>query len=404
VTPMGRWPIGIVVLALLAVLALPASAAAPQKSPSAKRAASAATALGIALERNAGRGNVAVSPVSAWMALTMPYAGAAGQTRAQMAHVLHVRTFAERTGAANRALARALRVDARKSHATFGLANALWGESQLPFRQAFLDTLRHDYRAPLRRLDFEHHPDGSRAAINRWVEERTHGRIKSLLKKADVTKDTQLALVNALYLRARWLNAFDPGLTQKRAFHAPGRDVRVPMMYRESTIPYARLRGLRAVALPYRGKRLSMLVVLPDHGRIKAVQRALSVRSLARIATRLRRQRVDLSLPRFHVATRLELTDVLVRLGMRRAFDDAAEFPGVSPDPLKLHSVVQKVWIRVGEKGTEAAAATGITGVPTSAVYPPPKRFDANRPFLFAVRDNRTGAVLFLGRVEDPSK
>src|SRR4051794_26705618 len=163
---MGRWPIGVAVLALLAALALPASAAAPRKPPSAERAAFAANALGIALERHAGRGNVAVSPLSAWTALTMPYAGAAGQTRAQMARVLHVGTFADRTGAANRALARALRAAARRSHATFGLANALWGDTQLPIRSSFLETLRRDFGAPLERVDFEHESEAARAAIN----------------------------------------------------------------------------------------------------------------------------------------------------------------------------------------------------------------------------------------------
>jgi serpin B len=401
---MGRGSIGVAVPALLAALALPASAAAPPKPPSAKRAAFAANALGIALERHAGRGNVAVSPASAWMALTMPYAGAAGQTRAQMARVLRVRAFGDRTGAANHALARALRAAAKKSHVTLNLANALWGDEQWQFRAPFLAALERDYGAPLERVDFRHDPDGSRAGINRWVEQHTHGRIKSLFKDGDVTKRTRLALVNALYLKARWLQPFDPGQTRKRTFHAPGGNVRAKTMFEQADVGYARLRGLRAVALPYRGRRLSMLVVLPDRGRLKAVQRGLSARRVAKIAAALRRQPVDVSLPRFRVVKRLKLNDKLARLGMPRAFTDDAQFPGISRKPLELQSVVQKVWIRVGEKGTEAAAATGITAMPTSGIFPPPKRFTANRPFLFLVRDNRTGAVLFLGRVEDPTR
>jgi serpin B len=264
--------------------------------------------------------------------------------------------------------------------------------------------LRRDYGAPLQRTDFRHDADGARDRVNRWVADHTNQRIKNLFAQSDITSDTRLALVNALYLKARWLQPFEPGLTEKRTFHAPGRDVRAATMYEGTFLRYARLPGLRAVALPYRARRLSMLIVLPDRGRMKAIQRKLSAARVGRIAASLKRRQVDLWLPRFRVATRLKLKPILARLGMARAFRDDAEYPGISREPLKLQSAVQKVWIRVGEKGTEAAAATGLTGTPVSAVVPPPKRVAVDRPFLFLVRDDRTGAVLFLGRVEDPTK
>jgi serpin B len=401
---MPRLALAVALLALGAVLTMPAAAAAPSKPPSAKRAAFAVNALGIALERRAGRGNVAVSPWSAWSALTMAYAGSAGQTRAEMARVLHVRTFGGATGDANRRLTRALEASAKASHARLDIANGLWGDRAEEFRDPFLETLRDDYGAPLRRDDFAHDPSGTRVRINRWVADHTNQRIKELFRAGDVTEDTRLAMVNALYLKARWRLPFEPGLTRKRPFHAPRGRVLAETMSQTANLPYARLRHLRAVALPYRRGRLSMLILLPDRGHMKAVQRKLSPAGVRRIAGALRRRQLDLSMPRFRVATRLSLDAVLARLGMGRAFSDSAEFPGISPEPLELGAAVQKVWIRVGEKGTEAAAATGITMVPSSGVFPPPRRLAINRPFLFLVRDNRTGALLFLGRVQDPTK
>lgn len=401
---MRRLVLILAALALFALPNLPGSAAAPQKPPSAKRAAFASNALGIALERRAGRGNVTVSPWSAWTALSMVYTGAAGETRAEMARVLHVRTFGARTPEASHALTRALRKAAKKSHARLDVANRLWGDNEMDFVPDFLATLRTQYGAPLRRVDFAHDPEGARALINRWVTDHTNQRIKDLFAQGDIDDTTLLAIVNALYFKARWDMPFDPGLTRKEKFHAPAGDVRARTMHLDRAwLAYARLKGLRAVELPYRGRRLSMLVVLPDRGHMKAVQRKLSARGVQRIAAALHKRLVDLSLPRFKVTTRLKLADMLSALGMPRAFSDSAEFPGIAPE-IKLGAAVQKAWIRVGEKGTEAAAATGLTGEPLSMEWPPPTQVKINRPFLFFVRDNRTGAILFLGRITDPTK
>jgi serpin B len=396
---MTRLGLAFALALVLALPGAPATAGPPATPPTAATAARASNALGSDLLP--GGGNAALSPWSVWSALSMAYAGSSGQTRAQMTRVLHVKRLRGRTGRANAALLAALKSSAKKSGATLEGANALWGATDARFRKRFLATLRRDYGAPLERVDFRADPNAAREQINTWVADHTGGRIKDLFGPANITSSTRLALANALYFKARWLTQFDPEQTSPAPFHAAGGDVDVPTMSLDSTFGYARLPDLQAVALPYRGQRLSMLVVLPDPGKLRAVESELRT---GRIARALEPTALDLSLPRFRVATKLDLADPLSKLGMPRAFGDLAEFPRISPtESLKIQAVVHQAWIQVGEKGTEAAAATGISFDPTAAA-PAPKRLSVDRPFLFAVRDDATGAVLFLGRVENPAE
>jgi serpin B len=388
-------------LALILALALTTAVAAPSrgqpaaaKPPSAANAAQASNALGLDLFRHAGDGNVALSPYSVWSALTMAYAGADGETRRQMARVLRAGRFGNRTGRAYDALRTALHASTKASGAQLDIANALWGATDADLRRRFLRILRRDYAAPLERVDFRGDPDAARALINQWVEEHTQEKITNLFGPSHITRDTRLALANALYLKAGWLDEFDPDNTRDERFHAPGGDVTVPTMNRLGEYRHARVGELEAVALPYRGERMSMLLVLPGG-------RAIGTRALRRIDAALEPATFELALPRFRVATRLDLGATLARLGMPRAFSDEAQFPRMSAtEALRIQAVVHKVWIEVGEEGTEAAAATGVSFDTVSA--PPRVAFD--RPFHFFVRDDRSGAILFMGRVENPAR
>lgn len=398
---------GLAVLAVLFASLVPAAGAAAVQHPRASAAVAAAATndLGFDLQRRAGAGNVALSPWSAWSALTMPYAGARGQTRAQMVRVLHAGAFASRAGTAQRSLARALRRSAQASGARLESANALWGERTSAFRTPFLDLLAHDYGAPLEREDFKGDFEGARGRINGWVADHTAGHITDLFPPGSITDLTRLVLANALYFKASWAAPFAPEDTRDATFHAPGRDVQAPTMSGSAAYPYARVGKLDAISLPYKGKRLSMLILLPETGALRSAEQSLTAARLRRIAHALKPAEVDLSMPRFRVTTELSLNDALSGLGMPRAFSDRAQFGGISSaEPLHIQAVVHKGWIEVGEKGTEAAAATGISVGATSAVSPPPKRVAVDRPFLFAVRDDTTGAVLFSGRVEDPTE
>jgi serpin B len=317
---------------------------------------------------------------------------------------MHVKRLGSATGRASGTLTRALRRSAARSGARLDAANALWGANDASFRRRYLDVLRRDFGAPLERVDFRGDPDGARTRINKWVADHTNDRIHDLFTASDINARTRLAMANALYFKADWLAPFDPDQTQPETFHAPGGNVTAQMMDGTSRFEFAHTRGLDAVDLPYKGRRFSMLVLMPAAGGMGALERGLTAQRVTRIAGSLELTDLRLRMPRFRVEARLPLAGPLKAMGMSRAFSDAAEFPRISrTESLKIQSVVHKVWIEVGEKGTEAAAATGISFEPTSASVPPPRALTIDRPFLFVLRDNATGAALFLGRVEDPA-
>jgi serpin B len=297
----------------------------------------------------------------------MVHPGASGQTRAQIERVLELRGVGNRPGVANRRLRAAIAGSASASGARLDVANALWTQAGFPIEPPFLNALARDFGAPAQQVDFRGDAEGARRQINDWVAEHTEGKIGDLFAPGVVNARTRLTLANALYFKASWLTEFAPGKTHDDVFHAPRGDVSVPTMHQQGTYRYARVRGADAVTLPYKGDRLAMVILLPARGRLPALQRKLTVDALRRTVRAMKPAALDLALPRFHVETHLSLADTLSRLGMPRAFSDLAEFPCVSPEALKINAVEHKVWIDVGEKGTEAAAATGITFGPTSA-------------------------------------
>lgn len=387
----------------------------PVEMPAAVDVAPLATAsntLGFELwAKAAPAGNTAMSPASITTALAMAWGGAQGATADQMRAALHLDGDPATVMAMWGRLAGALQ-DPRRPM-TLRIANRLFGQKDYPFEAAYLERTRDSFGAPLEPLEFTRDPEPARATINRWVEGETQHRIKDLLPPRSITTDTRLVLVNAIYFLADWAAKFEPRGTADAPFHVTARESRsVPMMNQMAYFKLARTGGVSVLELPYKGQATAMLVILPDAvDGLPAIERGLDAATFARWRGALEAKQVLVALPKFTIdpAEALELTGALTKLGMRDAFDPkTADFTGiaVSPDPDKrlfISKVFHKAFVKVDEKGTEAAAATAIVMDEGAGAAPSqPERFTADHPFLFAIVDQASGLILFLGRVAAP--
>jgi len=274
---------------------------------------------------------------------------------------------------------------------------------------AFTALVKTNYGAGLNEVDFRNATESARQTINRWVEDHTAGKITNLIPLGALATDTKLVLTNAVYFKDRWLTTFDKKLTRDEDFHlANGRKTRVPMMQLSGEFNYAQEKGFQVLELPYQDKHLSMIVFLPDGTNgLSAFEKSISVGHIKGWLGNLRNTPdVHVYLPRFKLTEQISLGDTLEAMGMRRAFDrHKADFSGVTDKyPLFISAVIHKAYVAVDEQGTEAAAATGVVMVPTMAVIRrPPVIFRADHPFVFLIRDNRSGSTLFMGRLSDRS-
>ena len=348
--------------------------------------------------------NVALSPASISQVVSMAFAGARGATAAQIAAALDFTLPPARLGAAFDAVDTSL-AGVNGPGATLNVANAMYGQSGLRFRQAFLAVMARDYGAGLRTADFARAAAAARAEINAWVSAQTKGKIPQLMGPGDVDQTTRLVLVNAVYLHARWLAPFSHGDTFPAPFHAPGATVKVPTMHQTGVFGYMQGAGYQALELPYQGGRLAFDILLPSPGGYGSLISRLAGEGPLPLLAGLRHTQVALALPKFKLTTHVELAGALSALGMRLAFDPGrADLSGIAGAPgyLYIHAVVHEAYLSVDEAGTEAAAATGVGISGTAVPLPPRTKFIVDRPFVFVLRDTRTGAVLFDGAVSHP--
>ena len=378
----------------------------------AETAGRAVNAFAIDLHRRlAAKGsNLVFSPSSIAIALAMARAGARGDTATEMDRVLRSLGADDHANAAN-ALDLALNGrsgsfkdgSGKSADVALRIANTAFGQRGLAIEQAFLDALATRYGAGLNTVDYRADPEAGRRAINGWVDERTEHRIKELLAPGVITSLTRLTLVNAIYLKAPWLVTFTDGATLPGAFtRADKTTVQAQLMQRGGTVPYAAGLGWRAVEVPYVGGSLAMTVIVPDD--LAAFEAGLSAEQLATVVTALKPRPVELTFPRFGIETAVALADVLKALGMALAFDpDRADFTGITAaEKLYISAVIHQANIDVDEKGTEAAAATAVV-IGTTSIPADPVTLRVDRPFLFLLRDVPTGAIVFMGRVADPT-
>ena len=380
------------------------------QNPAVEELAAANTAFGLDLyQRQQETGdNLVLSPFSISLALAMVYAGSAGKTRSQMGAALRFDGQDERLHSAFAALQRRLASIHESGSVEILNAQALWLQRGYGVRPDFVRLIETLYSASVQSVDFAREPSIARRQINQWVEERTDHRITQLLPSGSIDLLTRLVLANAVYFRGAWRHPFDPQQTVADAFWITSdAAVQTPFMTQKVATGYAESNEWQLLHLPYAGGSVSMVLVLPRQpDGLAHLGAALSARDLAAWIGLLQRREVELLLPRFKVTTGVSLKTTLRSMGMEDAFhQDKADFSGLAdPDqPLHISAVAHKAFIEVNEKGTEAAAATGVV-LAARSMPPPPAVFRADRPFLFLIRDELTGSVLFLGRVANPAR
>ncbi len=262
------------------------------------------------------------------------------------------------------------------------------------------------YDAGLRLLDFAGDPEAARGIINGWVSEQTEGRIQDLLPPRTVDALTRLVLTNAVYFNAAWAEQFDPRETRDGAFYLlDGSQVTVPMMRRTANYGYVAGEGFQAVELPYDGKELAMVILLPNVGRFEEFENSLDAQGVEEILEGLAYREVALTMPRFQVESDFSLVDTLAAMGMPAAFQPGqADFSGMDGShDLYIGTVLHRAFVSVDESGTEAAAATAVV-IGVTALPAPPVEVTVDCPFIFLIRDLRTGTILFVGRVVNPAR
>lgn len=389
----------------------PSAPPQPLAAGTAEAAARSINALAVDLHRALAEqpGDLFISPASIALAFAMTHAGARGTTERELAKVLHLGDDAAQARAGLAATLAAW--GSAGGGVELAVANRLFGEQTVKFEPTFLDVTRTTFAAPLETIDFKGAPQPARARINKWVAERTHDKIKDLLPPPAVDAATRLVLVNAVYFKAAWEEPFIAAFTEPGKFKAAGGERRVSMMMRTDTYPAAVVADskLRVIQMPYAGGEFALVIVLPDaNDGLAAIEKGLTSEQLTAWLAQLQTQRVALKLPRFKIepGEALALGALMKRLGLVETFDPGrADFTGMAPksEQIYISDAYHKAFIAVDEQGTEAAAATAVSARAGAAPpSDPPLEFTADHPFLFMVRDVRSGAILFMGRLADP--
>lgn len=354
-------------------------------------------------------GNLFYSPYSISAALAMTYAGARSSTEEQMANVLHYTLPQDQLHPAFSYLEHRLtdqEADGKEQEEDFILriANSIWGHDGYSFLPEYLDLIAENYGADLRTVDFEDakNREQARLAINDWISEQTEGKIEELILDEMLTAATRLVLANAVYFKANWEDPFSNATRDDEFYLLDGSAVIVPMMSRKGFANYFEGAGFQAIELPYKGERLQMVVLLPAEGRFDDIESSLDSDFVKSLLRGFASENIKLYLPRFEYEASFSLADTLAEMGMPDAFAKyQADFSGIAemPPSLFITHVEHKAFIAVDETGTEAAAATGVVAEAASE----PVVVEVNRPFIFFIRDRDSGAIMFVGRVLNPT-
>jgi len=358
--------------------------------------------------------NVFFSPYSISAALAMTYAGAREETASQMENVLGFSLGAAALHPAFNALDQRLMSPSRclsnpdSDPFQLSIANALWGQVGHTFLEEYLDLLAVNYGAGIHRVDFENATEAARATINEWVSDQTEGKVPELLGAGMLSSSSRLVLTNAVYFNAAWSLPFEASDTVSAPFTlSDGSTIEVPMMNQITRFAYAKTEDVRVLELGYANSTMAMTILLPEPGALDSFIATLTAERFADLVAGLTSELIALRLPTFSYEASFLLADPLARMGMTTPFrGGVADFSGMDgTQELFIGEVVHKAFVAVDEAGTEAAAATAVIMVGTGAPMeqPTPIPFVVDRPFVFVIRDQETGTVLFIGKVMDPS-
>jgi serpin B len=365
-------------------------------------------------------GNLFFSPYSISTALSMVFMGAKGETADQIARVLHLELLGAPAGESPALLAADFKGQQLFADPTwpgdfqFDAANALWGAKRYAFNPAFISIVKDKFGGDLKRVNMMH-PEATAAQINNWVSAQTQGKIQNLINPPLITPLTRMVLTNAVYFKADWDRPFYEGSTNQQNFTiSPSHNVMTPMMHGNGFFMLTQAKGVKILSLPYGYDDASMIIILPDDkAGLAGIEADLTANEVnGWIASGLSVP-VILAIPKFETTDKFELSDVLKSLGIKSAFDPTlANLTGIADipaDPLFISLVIHQAHVDVDEKGTEAAAATAIVTISSGGAWegpppPPPFPFIADHPFIYLIRANKSGEILFMGRVDDPTQ
>ena len=346
------------------------------------------------------KGNAFISPTSLYMALAMAYNGADGETKEEIAEVLHTELGVEDMNRANASLLAMLDKDSKDI--TLNVANSMWLNGKFHLQQGFASNNQDYFNAELEVIDVT--ATGTVDKINGWVEDATGGKIKDMVAEP-LNPDLVVMLLNAIYFNGDWQFAFDPKQTAPAPFYSEkGKSMEKQFMKMETVLDYMETDEFQAVALPYGEGDMSMNIFLPAEGTtLEEFTESLTSEKWESWKTGFSEQSVSIEMPKFQLSYEVELNNVMKKLGMATAFQKGANFSKIieEDDPLWISLVKQKTFIEVDEKGTEAAAATQIDVV-TESEGPKAVSMVVDRPYFIAISDEQTGAILFMGAIRDP--
>lgn len=358
-------------------------------------------------------GNIIFSPISLSLALSMALAGAESSTEEAMIEALQFSLPEEEVYPTFNALLLAIEEsqklpieESEGDEFQLNIANSIWGQAGYDFKQEFLDILAKNFGAGMYLVDYIEDPENARQLINNWVEEETQGKIEDLIPQGAIDTLTRLVLANAIYFNASWQHPFDENGTEKATFTSlDGTEIEVDMMRLfGERLSYTQGGNFQAVNLPYLSTDFSMTVIVPDQGSFIDFEDGLSLEEITAIQNNLSPQSVNLQMPKFDYESTINANDQLAALGMSDAFNpELADFSGITEiEKLFISDVLHKATITVDEHGTEAAAATAII-IRTESIEPgEPVELTIDRPFIYIIRHNPTGSILFMGRVVQP--
>ena len=374
-------------------------------------ASNTAFALNLYQELATNTGNIFFSPYSISTCLAMTYAGARGETEAQMAQVLGFGADQQQFASLFGDLQAELEATQKTNVIELNIANALWAQEGLPLLPAFVETATNQYQANVNQIDFRANAEEARLEINNWVAQETRNKIQNILSPGSITPHTQLVLANAIYFLGVWTESFAETNTSPQPFYLSSTNQEeAPLMHQLAqfdSVPFYHMEGngFQALELPYGSDQASMVILLPSQvDGLAQLEQQLTPSFLSGVLAQMSLSPIEIFLPRFTLGSSFDLADTLAAMGMPDAFaPGVADFSGIDgANNLVISHVVHKAWGQVNEAGTEAAGATVVTIEPTIVWEPP--IFRADHPFIFFIRDTQSGSLLFLGRLVDPGQ
>ncbi|MFN8258791.1 MAG: serpin family protein [Bacteroidales bacterium] len=346
------------------------------------------------------------SPYSISTALSMTTGAARTETEKQMLDVLCLKDNSLST---HKAFGEIIQKVEKKEKIQLNIANSIWMQKGFKFNADYLKLLETAYKANLKESDFKINPDNEAKRINKWVEDKTKQKIKNLIKPGILKNNTRMVLVNAIYFYGDWSKSFNKDNTKEGDFYTDNNSpVKAKFMNAEYSVPYVKDDVFEVVSVPYSNNEATMLIFLPkEKGNFTEAIKKLDFERYNSLNNKFAQETVNLKIPKFTMTAEFELSKTLTEMGMPLAFTDLADFSGMTPEKnLKIDKVIHKAFIDVSEKGTEAAAATAVVVV-TKSVSPDARKviyFKADHPFIFLIKENSTGQILFLGVMNNPAK